>query len=224
MGCIVAILTMANAMARPAWAATAERNQAMPPQTSPEVKPKAAATVTGFRSVLFGMTVDDATQAISKDFRIGSNDIRREMNQTERTNSLIVRVDDLQVGAGPAVIAYIFGYSSKRLFQVNILWGGAENPKVEPNALIGAANSLRNYFVSQRYQPEGMVLNAPVGDGSQIVVFRGGDAQGRMALLTLSVPTKPAGSPPGAEEHPSLQLSYIEKPNEPDVFKIEKGF
>ena len=116
MGCIVAILTMTNTMARPACAATAERNQATPPQTSPEVKPKAAATVTGFRSVLFGMTVDDATQAIAKDFRIGSQRHRAWHEiKTERTNSLIVRVDDLQVGAGPAAIAYVFGYSSKRL-------------------------------------------------------------------------------------------------------------
>jgi hypothetical protein len=222
--CITAVLIMANVMAEPAHAATAERNQTAPPQASSGAKSNTAANVTGFRSVLFGMTLDDATKAIAKDFRISANDIGREQNQTERTNSLIVRVDDLQVGAGPAAIAYVFGYSSKRLFQVNILWGGAVNPKIDPNALIGAANSLRNYFVSQGYQPEGMVLNTPVGDGSQVVVFRGVDAQGRMALLNLSVPAKPAGSTPAAEEPPFLQLSYIEKPGEPDVFKIEKGF
>ncbi len=220
--------SMAGALAGAAHAATADRNPAPTPQGTAQSAPAAApdaapaAKVTGFRSARFGMTADEVTKAITKDFKIAGNDIRRETNPTERTTSLIVKVDDLQTGAGPAVIAYILGHSTQKLFQVNILWGGAVNPKIDPNALVGAANALRNYFVAQGYRQDGMLLNAPVGDGSQVVVFRGTDAQGRMSLLTLSVPPKPSDDTPALP--PSLQLSYIEKPNEPDVFKIEKGF
>ena len=216
--------SMAGALAGAAHAATADRNPAPTPQGTAQSAPDAApaAKVTGFRSARFGMTADEVTKAITKDFKIAGNDIRRETNATERTTSLIVKVDDLQTGAGPAAIAYILGHSTQKLFQVNILWGGAVNPKIDPNALVGAANALRNYFVAQGYRQDGMLLNAPVGDGSQVVVFRGTDAQGRMSLLTLSVPPKPSDDTPALP--PSLQLSYIEKPNEPDVFKIEKGF
>ncbi|KAA0679747.1 hypothetical protein [Roseomonas genomospecies 6] len=224
--------SMVGALAGAAHAATADRNPSPAPQgtvqsapaAAPDAAPTAAPTakVTGFRSARFGMSADEVTKAITKDFKIAGNDIRRETNATERTTSLIVKVDDLQTGAGPAAIAYILGHSTQKLFQVNILWGGAVNPKIDPNALVGAANALRNYFVAQGYRQEGMLLNAPVGDGSQVVVFRGTDAQGRMSLLTLSVPPKPSDDTPALP--PSLQLSYIEKPNEPDVFKIEKGF
>lgn len=220
--------TLAGALAGAAHAATTERNPAPAAQTAPATAPNGAAEtapaakVTGFRSARFGMTADEVAKAITKDFKIEGKDIRRETNATERTTSLIVKVDDLQTGAGPAVVAYILGHSTQKLFQVNILWGGAVNPKVDPNALVGAANALRNYFVAQGYRQEGMLLNAPVGDGSQVVVFRGTDSQGRMSLLTLAVPPKPSDDTPALP--PSLQLSYIEKPNEPDVFKIEKGF
>lgn len=221
--------TLAGALGSAAHAATTDRNpapatQTAPAQTAPNGATETAPTakVTGFRSARFGMTADEVTKAITKDFKVAGNDIRRETNATERTTSLIVKVDDLQTGAGPAVVAYILGHSTQKLFQVNILWGGAVNPKVDPNALVGAANALRNYFVAQGYRQEGMLLNAPVGDGSQVVVFRGTDSQGRMSLLTLAVPPKPSDDTPALP--PSLQLSYIEKPNEPDVFKIEKGF
>ncbi|QCO18069.1 hypothetical protein D3869_22555 (plasmid) [Azospirillum brasilense] len=233
LGLTLAALALAGTLAGAAQAATTDRSpapaapapaaqpaQATTPNAAAETAP--AAKVTGFRSARFGMTGDEVAKAITKDFKIEGKDIRRETNATERTTSLIVKVDDLQTGAGPAVVAYILGHSTQKLFQVNILWGGAVNPKVDPNALVGAANALRNYFVAQGYRQEGMLLNAPVGDGSQVVVFRGTDSQGRMSLLTLAVPPKPSDDTPALP--PSLQLSYIEKPNEPDVFKIEKGF
>ncbi|MBB3264624.1 hypothetical protein FHW79_002242 [Azospirillum sp. OGB3] len=234
LGLTLAALALAGTLAGAAQAATTDRGpapaapapaaQAAPATTAPAGAAEAApaAKVTGFRSARFGMSGDEVAKAIAKDFKIEGKDIRRETNATERTTSLIVKVDDLQTGAGPAVVAYILGHSTQKLFQVNILWGGAVNPKVDPNALVGAANALRNYFVGQGYRQEGMLLNAPVGDGSQVVVFRGTDSQGRMSLLTLAVPPKPSDDTPALP--PSMQLSYIEKPNEPDVFRIEKGF
>jgi hypothetical protein len=220
---------------KPAAAATAPAAKAAAPAPKAEALAKAAAApaaepdksatakVSGFRSALFGMTVDEAVKAIGKDFGVKDADIKRETNPTERTVNLIVRVNDLQAGAGPAVVAYIFGYSSQKLFQINVFWGGAFNPEVPAATLVGTANSLRNYLLAQGYQSKDQIVNLPVGDGSQVIVFRGLDSVGHMTLLTLTVKPKPADAAQPAEP-PALQLSYIEKPNEPDIFKISTGF
>ena len=118
---IAAVLVMAGALAHPAGAAATDRSQPTPAQATPAPVPAPApapeakadsspAKVTGFRSAQFGMTIDDVTKAINKDFHIAGKDVRREQNQTERTNTLVIRVEDLQLGVGPAAVAYMFGY------------------------------------------------------------------------------------------------------------------
>jgi hypothetical protein len=102
------------------------KNTAPPAQAPTKA---ATAKVTGFRSAQFGMTVDEVTKAIAKDFHIAAADVRTEHNPTERTTDLIIHADDLQAGAGPTAIAYIFGYSSQRLFQVNVAWGARSIPR-----------------------------------------------------------------------------------------------
>lgn len=216
-GPILAAALALSGTAIPAFAAE-------PPAAATDAKPaQPSAEVAGFRSARFGMTADEVAKAIVKDFRVKDGDIKRETNPTERTTSLIARVDDQQLGIGPSIAAYIFGHRSHRLMQVNVMWGGGVNPKVEPAALVGAANSLRDYFLRQGYEPEGLMVNQPVGDGSQMVIFRGADKQGRMTLLTLSIPPKPKDEKV-PQAPPSLNLSYIEKPGDPDVFRIEKGY
>lgn len=215
-------LNGAIAAERPSSRANAEA------KTSEPASPTAAAfAVTGFRSAMFGMSQDEVAKAIQKDFGIAAKDIQREANPTEKTTSLIVKVDDLQAGAGPAMIAYIIGYSTKKLFQVNILWGGPSNPQTAPQELVAAANALRNYFAAAGYEAAGRIINTPVGDGSQVIVFRGVDAQGRMTLLTLTIPKPREGAKDDPKANPPpamLQLAYIEKPDAPDIFRIEKGF
>jgi len=51
-------------------------------------------------------------------------------------------------------------------------------------------------------------------------VFRGTDDKGRMVLLLLVNPLKPEAP---QNQEIVLKLSYIQQPDHPDIFKIEKG-
>jgi len=53
-----------------------------------------------------------------------------------------------------------------------------------------------------------------------ILVFQGKDKKGRAARLLLSNPKNKDGE---TGENITLTLSYIEKPEDPDVFKIKDG-
>ena len=81
------------------------------------------------------------------------------------------------------------------------------------------ANQLREHFSGQTFRQEGLAVNQPFGKDS-ILVFRGLDKKGRMVLLLLVNPQKP-GLPPNQDI--VLKLSYIQQPDNPDVFKIGKG-
>ena len=63
-------------------------------------------------------------------------------------------------------------------------------------------------------------LNAQLGEGV-ILVFQGKDRKGRAARLLLSNPKSEGDTQAG--ENIALALSYIEKPEDPDVFKIKEG-
>jgi hypothetical protein len=215
-----------------AWSIDPALSQTRPPASA---EPKTH-LVTGFRSAKFGMSEAEVSAAIRKDF--GDRQIAHESNMTERTNSLVTRVDNLIPDAGTALIAYVFGATSKKLAQVSLVWGQPVVEKPNVPALVAAANSLRNLFAGQGYAPDSVVANGQLPDGS-VLVFRGLDAGGHMTLLQLSLPQSvdpvPRSSdPPGKSSAAApaktdsgiaaLRLTYVEKPDKPDVFKLEGGF
>ena len=100
--------------------------------------------------------------------------------------------------------------------------------------LYGEDPSCKNLTLQQLYRPltncviisrrknikkNGFALNAQLGEGV-ILVFQGKDKKGRAARLLLSNPKNKDGE---ASENITLTLAYIEKPEDPDVFKIEDG-
>ena len=133
-------------------------------------------------------------------------------------------VSDLLPNSGKARISYIFGYRSKKLIQVNVVWT-SEGNEASDETLVGTANSLRDYFAAQNYKPDTIVENRQLAENT-IVVFRGDDQQGRMVLLVLSGVAAAARSEEKKGPRPpslTLELSYIEDAAHPDVFKIGKG-
>jgi hypothetical protein len=206
------------------------------PQNTPQAQPKIH-IVTGFRSASFGMTEQEVAAALKKDFGVTDRQISHETNMDERTNSLVVRINNLIPDSGTALVAYVFGATSKRLFQINVVWGQPVVEKPDLPGLVGAANSLRNLFLTQGYAPDSVVANAQLPDGT-LLVFRGLDAQGHMTFLRLALPqagsqanssgdqgakskTDPKKPDAGLAQ---LRLSYIEKPDKPDIFKLDGGF
>ena len=183
-----------------------------------------AASVEGFRSARFGMTEAEVRKALSKDFGLGDSEIVGSENAVEKTTALQITVNDLLPDSGAANVGYVFGYRSKHLIQVNVVWGVLE-PKPTTENLSATANILRGYFLGQGFAPDKVITKAQLDDGS-VIEFRGIDDKGRMALLLfINIPQESGaadeGTPP--QQALSLKLSYLLNPDSPDVFKIQKG-
>ena len=178
------------------------------------------AVVNGFRSAQFGMNERDLIKAIRGDFGIGKKQVSRQIHPNEKTITLGISVSKLLSESGDAKVFYILGYKSKRLIHINVIWGRPvmKNPNAE--AVVATANQLRNHFMQKKYQKEGFALNAQLGEGV-ILVFQGKDRKGRAARLLLSNPKSEGDKKAG--ENIALTLSYIEKPEDPDVFRIKEG-
>jgi hypothetical protein len=181
-----------------------------------------APLVEGFRSAKFGADEKAVRAAIKADFGIDGKAVRTEQNAIEKTNALVFEVDGLEPG-GRAQLAYILGYTSKKLIQVNVVWGMPTNPGATIDQLTGAAVLLRNYFTQQAFAPERRVADQRLPDGS-LLYFQGADAKGRIVslqLLPLAAPVK------AGEEKPklvySLRLSYIADLKAPDIFQLKPG-
>lgn len=209
-----------------------QAQQRQAPQEAPAAPAASAdrlAQVEGFRSARFGMVEAEVERTILSDLKVQKDRIKKLSNTVERTQSLVVEGADLLPESGKATVAYIFGFTSKKLTQVNILWGGLSDRTVGAQAIATTADVLRNYFVGQNFPPEGMLVNARLEDGS-IVVFRGRDAKGRMVWLRLyeqpvpsDKPPAPGTQPPKPEVRLALQLSYFEHPESPDIFSLKPG-
>ena len=224
-GIVLALLAVVSI-----WTAAEEThaNDQLPPKSevekgivtdrpSPPIGPPAA--IEGFRQARFGMSEEQVRQAIRNEFPAAAAEITRTLHPSEKTMVLFLTLVDLLPDTGNARISYIFGYRSKKLIQVNVIWvsnHGAPSDEI----VVATANSLRDYLASQNYKPENSIVNRQVSQNT-IVVFRANDSQGRTVLLVLS------GVPAAARTEKTaplmLELSYIEDAAHPDVFRIGKG-
>ncbi|MDP6816573.1 MAG: hypothetical protein QF449_00860 [Alphaproteobacteria bacterium] len=182
-----------------------------------------AASVEGFRTAHLGMSEADVMDLVREEFGLDEDAVRREENSLEKTTSLIVAANDLIPESGPSRVAYIFGYNSKSLIQVNIVWGNPIDTNTTAQKLVATANILRNYFSAGGYK--NVIVNQPVEVGAT-VVFRGSDDEGRMVLLVLNA-TRASDdqSEEGGEaaQRVSLRLSYMENPGNPDIYRVQEG-
>ena len=177
------------------------------------------AAIDGFRSAKFGYKEGDVLRSIKKDFRVDKKGVTRGVNSNEKTVFLMIDVKDLLSGSGPSKVIYIFGYKSKKLIQVKVIWGKLAQKKPNIETIVSIANHLSNYFRQKRYQKNGFASYRQLAE-ELILVFQGKDQKGRAARLLLSNPKNRDGK---VGENITLTLSYIEKPEDPDVFKIKDG-
>ena len=169
------------------------------------------------------MSEQQVRQAVQRDFPAVANRLSRVTHPREKTTVLTLTAEDLLLDAGPARISYILGYASKRLVQVNIVWTGDGRTAARDEAIISAANALRDHLLTQHHPPDEIVANHQVSDDA-ILVFRAAQADGRMVLLLLTG-TAAAGRVNRSPARPplALQLSYIRDHAHPDIFRIERG-
>jgi hypothetical protein len=194
-----------------------EQQQPNPPAGPP-------ARIEGFRQALFGMNEEQVRQVIRKDFPAAAGKISSAIHPSEKTTVLSLTTADLLPNTGNARISYIFGYRSKKLIQINIVWT-SEGSAASDETVVGIANSLRDYFASRNYKPDSAVANRQLAENT-ILVFRANDVQGRTVLLVLSGVAAEARREEKKGPRPpllTLELSYIEDAAHPDVFRIAKG-
>ena len=98
--------------------------------------------------------------------------------------------------------------------------GHPVDTNITPQQVVDSGNMLGNHFFKKRYQEDGLVAHARLNDGS-VLIFRGKDQKGRMVLLRLSDPQSSNEDNEGLKI--ALNLSYIEKPGQPDVYKLKEG-
>ena len=188
------------------------------------------------------MTESEVRKAIEKDFKLKGDQVKLSIHPIEKTSNLTVGLGEIIPQSGPATAAYIFGYTSKRLIQVNVHWGWPTNPEPEAANLVATANILRRYFVVRGFPKDKVSVNRQLEDGS-VIVFQGADAENRTVLLRFMVPDVAGkitlnsetgditfiensgaanGSPPAAQV-PWLRLWYMKNATAPDIFKVKKG-
>jgi len=181
--------------------------------------------IEGFRSAHWGIDAAQVKVAVQKDFGIPTEEVKTEENPAERTTLLSVTVNDLLEGAGPARVSYVLGFNTKSLIQVNILWGTPVDPGAQPEKIVAASNQLRQLFFDSGYEPETIITNARMADGS-ILVFQGQDAAKHTTVLRLaggSGPVATKGPEEGQTVTVTLSLSYILDIRNPDIFRLKKG-
>jgi hypothetical protein len=187
------------------------------PSTGAEV----TATVEGFRSAKFGMSEADVRTAIGKDFPGAAGAIKESTNLSERTKILTIKTPDVLADSGSAEVAYIFGYKSKMLIQISIVWSKATDSALTPEALVSNGEGLRGYFLADGFPPSAVVSNVALPDG--ILLFRGTDKQGREVLLVLRGTASGEGNAQKTFTASATTLFYIAKTTDPDVFKVPAG-
>jgi hypothetical protein len=195
-----------------------------PGNAQPSAPAGPPATIDGFRQARFGMNEELVRQAIRKDFPGAAAKLMVTVHPSEKTTVLSLSVTDLLPHTGNAHISYILGYRSKKLAQINIVWT-SDGTAAGDETVVGIANSLRDYFATENFKPDSVVVNHQLA-ANTILVFRGSDAQKRTVLLLLSGVAASAHSEDKKEPRPpplNLELSYIEDAAHPDVFKIGKG-
>ena len=190
-----------------------------PAQKEQVTTEKPLAVIDGFRSAKFGMGRAEVTKAIFKDFGIASGKVAILSHPTQNTQSLAVTVEKMLPTSGKSQVVYVFGYRSNKLMHVKIFFGHGVDKSVTSQQVVDLGNVLGNHFFKKRHQEDGLVANARLNDGS-ILIFRGKDQKGRMAILRL---LNRQQNNKNNEVKTSLNLSYIEKPGQGDTFQLNKG-
>ncbi len=179
-------------------------------------------TINGFRKAVLGMTQAQVRATIETDFQLPASAIMQSEDLLRHTQVLSVHVPDLVPGGGTAAIAYVFGYQSHRLIEVNILWSPSVDRKITPQLLYQNGETLQQYFASEGFPASRSAGNIPLTNG--ILLFRATDATGNAVLLTLSGNIKRDPKSTKAVLDPAaLTLAYAADPLHPDVFQLSKG-
>jgi hypothetical protein len=213
---------LAILLALPAWHPASATVGTMPADVATASAGDTGPSIAGFRGANFGMTQAQVRGLIETDFRIAPAAINDGENPLQHTQVLTVQVPDLVPGGGTASVSYVFGYTTHRLIEINILWSAQIDPKITPAMLYQNGESLQNYFATEGFPADRSTGNVATANG--ILLFRATDGTGNAVLLILSgAMAKDPKSDKSILSPAALTLAYAANPQHPDIFQLTKG-
>lgn len=184
--------------------------------------------VTGFRDAKFGMTEAEVKATVVKSFGIKPTDIVASTNPVEGTTVLTVKLASLDPAPGAARVAYILGNKSKKLIQVNVIWGEEGAASSDVAGMMTAGSRLERYFAGFVWKKDAVRAGIPVGDNT-VVLFAGeDDRKGAVQVIADGVKYQMQRegnqtTSPDPKGPPKLIINYIADRDDPDITKIERG-
>ena len=161
--------------------------------------------------------------AIEVDFHLSGNSVLAAKNSVQQTQVLRLHVPGLVPGGGTAQIDHIFGYRSRALIEVNILWSAAVDPHIRPQQLVANGAALQAYFEKEGFAPDRTVRDAVLPDGN-VVLFRAQDSEGHAVIPVIAGKHEKSANGRSSRLTPTaLTLAYAADPAHPDVFQLKKG-
>ncbi len=171
------------------------------------------------------MTEAAVLDAIEADFSIPPGSVERSANALEKTANLTVKVMGLVEFTGSTEIVYIFGYRSKKLIQVNLLWRMPAGAKDAAQRLLRAARVMANRVALWGISKFETAPNTVTIDGATLL-FQGRGKGGMLASISMRVPSEEQASYSATETADVgfwLRVALIENVDAPDIYKIEPG-
>ncbi len=232
------VLMSAAAAQTPSPAKPASKPAAKPPAAAPKPAPAPAPSpaspsgkaldIKGFRSATFGMTPAQVKAAVTSDFGPTAQ-IQEAADPSQGTQIMVVKVDHLDPGPGPAQIGYVFGATSKTLNVINVVWAtGPEPTEQERSAIAQAGQQLAAYFQTGPAPARTMQGMRAFG-ANGLILYTAADAKNSGIMVTIdgieyhgTTGDKTVASP--APKGPAtLRVGYELDASKPDVKVIKPG-
>jgi len=159
---LAAFLALSGSFAAPSVAVAQSAVPVAPSETT-------AMALTGFRSAQFGMDEEAVRAAIKADFGIEGDAVEVGLNTVERTQVMTISVPEVLRDGGVAQVSYIFGYKSKALIQIGVLWAPATDPSITEATLYANGDVLRAYFEGAGYLPDTVSKDVVLENGFAFV-------------------------------------------------------
>jgi hypothetical protein len=184
--------------------------------------------VAGFRDARFGMTEPEVRAVVVKSFGLKDADVTTSTNPAEGTTLLTARMHSLEPGPGEAQVSYIFGFKSKRLIQVNIIWGQGAKPPIDGDVMSATGARLVRYFQGFSWKKDATRIGVPVGDNTVMLFVGEDEKKGAVRVVVDGVKYQmmregTSTSSPEPKGPATLVVNYIADRDTPDITTIERG-
>jgi hypothetical protein len=173
------------------------------------------------------MTPAQVKSAVTNDFGPAAK-VQEGANTADGTQFILVTVDHLDPGPGPAQIGYVFGATSKTLSTINVVWSTAADPTEQQRAAIAqAGQQLAAYFQSGP-APAKVAGLATFGTNGLRLYAAADKKNAGVEVLIDGVAyqgtggDKPIASPP-PKGPATLRVSYTQDVEKPDIKALKPG-